>query len=150
MYKRFSKQNKGFSLIELIVVISVMAVLTAVLAPTLLRYVEKTRVQKDESAVGEFLNALYLVATDQDAYMTLPDEGLTFKAVDGELIIKGEDPTDYETEVAYCVGESIRFESTAWKEANVSIKVTPDWDSIIVLKVDFPAGTNINTSVPME
>ncbi len=35
--------NKGFSLVELIVVIAIMAVLVGVLAPTLIRNVEKSR-----------------------------------------------------------------------------------------------------------
>ena len=39
------KNNKGFSLIELIVVVAIMAVLVGVLAPAYLRYVEKARRQ---------------------------------------------------------------------------------------------------------
>ena len=39
--------NKGFSLVELIVVIAIMAVLVGVLAPTLIRNVENSRVSKD-------------------------------------------------------------------------------------------------------
>lgn len=34
------KNNKGFSLVELIVVIAIMAVLVGVLAPQLMKYVE--------------------------------------------------------------------------------------------------------------
>ena len=41
---KFSK-NKGFSLVELIVVVAIMAVLVGVLAPAYLRYVEKARRQ---------------------------------------------------------------------------------------------------------
>ena len=36
------KNNKGFSLVELIVVIAIMAVLVGVLAPQLMKYVEKS------------------------------------------------------------------------------------------------------------
>ncbi len=35
--------NKGFSLIELIIVIAIMAVLLVILVPSYLRYVERTR-----------------------------------------------------------------------------------------------------------
>ena len=45
------KNNKGFSLVELIVVVAIMAVLVGVLAPAYLSYVVKTRVQKDVSAI---------------------------------------------------------------------------------------------------
>ena len=39
------RNNKGFSLIELIVVIAIMAVLVGILAPAYIRYVEKARQQ---------------------------------------------------------------------------------------------------------
>lgn len=61
-------ENKGFSLVELIVVIAIMAVLTSVLAPSLLGYVEKSRMQKDDSAMGEVANAIKLALADQDVY----------------------------------------------------------------------------------
>ena len=60
--------NKGFSLVELIVVIAIMAVLTAVLAPSLLSYVERSRAQKDDTAMAEVTNAFLLAMSDQDVY----------------------------------------------------------------------------------
>ena len=57
--------NKGFSLVELIIVIAIMAILIAVLAPQFLRYVEKSRLQSDNSALGEVANAVKVaVAND--------------------------------------------------------------------------------------
>lgn len=60
--------NKGFSLVELIVVIAIMAVMVAVLAPSLLQYVERSRAQKDDSAMGEVANAIMLGMSDQKIY----------------------------------------------------------------------------------
>lgn len=59
------KNNKGFSLVELIVVIAIMAVLMVVLAPAMLRYVEKTRAQKDASAVSEVIEAVNAALADE-------------------------------------------------------------------------------------
>lgn len=42
-----SKSNKGFSLIELIIVIAIMAILVGVMAPQLIKYIEKTKVSAD-------------------------------------------------------------------------------------------------------
>ena len=50
--------NKGFSLVELIVVIAIMAVLVGVLAPTLIRNVEKSRESKDAQNVDSIKNAI--------------------------------------------------------------------------------------------
>lgn len=61
-------KDKGFSLVELIVVIAIMAVMAAVLAPALLGYVERSRAQKDDSAMGEVTNSVQLAIADQNIY----------------------------------------------------------------------------------
>lgn len=44
---KIMKNNKGFSLVELIIVIAIMAVLVGVLAPQFIKYVEQSRRSKD-------------------------------------------------------------------------------------------------------
>ena len=45
-----------------------MAVMAAVLAPSLLGYVERSRAQKDDSAMGELTNSIKLALADQDVF----------------------------------------------------------------------------------
>lgn len=59
-----TKKNAGFSLVELIVVIAIMAVLVGVLAPAYLKYVEKSRKSTDVSAVADIITAASTVAAD--------------------------------------------------------------------------------------
>lgn len=56
--------NKGFSLVELIIVVAIMAVLIGVLAPTYLKYVESSKKTADCSAIGSVLDAFEVVAID--------------------------------------------------------------------------------------
>ena len=92
--------NKGFSLVELIVVIAIMAVLTAVLAPSLLAYVERSRAQKDDSAMAEVTNAIMLALADQNVYdevlcytcsnnfsCYIDDEGVAGKTSDANKVL---------------------------------------------------------------
>ena len=58
--------NKGFSLVELIVVIAIMAVLMVVVAPQMLRYVERTRIQRDNTAISEIANAVKIAMADEN------------------------------------------------------------------------------------
>jgi type IV pilus assembly protein PilA len=47
------KDNKGFSLVELIIVIAIMAVLVGVLAPQFIKYVEQSRRSRDIQTAQE-------------------------------------------------------------------------------------------------
>ena len=62
------RTKKGFSMIELIVVIGIMAVLLAILAPSLLQYTEKSRAQRDDTTMDEVVNAVQLAMSDQKCY----------------------------------------------------------------------------------
>jgi type IV pilus assembly protein PilA len=62
--------NKGFSLVELIIVIAIMAILIVVLAPQYLKYVEKSRNSTDISNATEIVTALQVYASDPDVAST--------------------------------------------------------------------------------
>lgn len=58
------KRNRGFSLIELIIVIAIMAILVSVMTPLLIRYIEKTKVSSDTQLADTVLNAFLCATTD--------------------------------------------------------------------------------------
>ncbi len=66
-YKK-SHINKGFSLVELIVVIAILVVFAAILIPSLLQYTENSRAQKDVSAMDEVVNAMQLALADEKCF----------------------------------------------------------------------------------
>lgn len=65
--KKEKMNDKGFSLVELIIVIAIMAVLVIVLAPQYLKYVEKSRNSTDLSNATAIATALQVYAADPDA-----------------------------------------------------------------------------------
>ncbi|MDD7664813.1 MAG: prepilin-type N-terminal cleavage/methylation domain-containing protein [Lachnospiraceae bacterium] len=69
------QNNKGFTLIELIVVIAIIAVLAAILAPQYLRYVEKSRVSADQSTANELVNVVKTACADENLYSELDKDG---------------------------------------------------------------------------
>lgn len=62
--------NKGFSLVELIIVIAIMAILIGVLAPQYIKYVEKSRKSADSSLVDSCASAVQVALTDDDYDLT--------------------------------------------------------------------------------
>lgn len=82
--------NKGFSLVELIIVVAIMAVLIGVLAPQYLRYVEKSRLQKDNTSISEFANVLKMSAAEESVVTKLAAGGETFTFdTNGKLVTTG-------------------------------------------------------------
>lgn len=59
-----NEKNKGFSLIELIIVISIMAILVGVTAPNYIRYVERKRKDSDVMTIEVAMRAIEIVAED--------------------------------------------------------------------------------------
>ena len=60
------KNNKGFSLVDLIVVVAIMAVLMGVLVPTLVRNVEKSKKQKDINNLAEIRSAIQTTMASEE------------------------------------------------------------------------------------
>ena len=58
------RNNKGFSLVELIIVIAIMAILVGVMAPQLIKYIEKTNVSSDTQLCDTVKQAITTAITD--------------------------------------------------------------------------------------
>lgn len=63
--------NKGFSLVELIIVIAIMAILAGAIAPALIRYIDKSRKSNDVSAAKTIKTAIETAMSNEDAYEAL-------------------------------------------------------------------------------
>lgn len=60
------KTNKGFSLIELIIAVAIMAVLVGVLLPVYTKYVDRTKKTTDCTTIGAVLDACEVLSVDPD------------------------------------------------------------------------------------
>lgn len=115
--------NKGFSLIELIVVLAIMAVLTAVLVPLLLNYVERSRKQKDESALDEILNCTHIALSVDRVYNDAQSTGIVVTITDNAVISANSVPL--QEELQKLVADPVVFESKFYQSrGGESIDIT--------------------------
>lgn len=75
--KQNLKSNKGFSLVELIIVIAIMAILVGVMAPQLIKYIEKSKVSSDIQLCDALKSAIVITLNDPEFISsTNPDDAL--------------------------------------------------------------------------
>ena len=93
-------KNKGFSLVELIVVIAIMAILVGVAVPVYTSYIEKAQKAKDEQMVDEIKHAIEIAAVG-DSWATKFAPGVvgTIVITDQGMTVNGTTITVNGTEV---------------------------------------------------
>ena len=86
--KKLFKKDKGFTLVELIVVIAMMATLVGVITPMFIKYVEKSKQSADINTAEAAYTAAEVYFSDHDG------------AVPSKLYYNGNDVVDSETGIA--------------------------------------------------
>lgn len=96
--------NKGFSLVEIIIVIAIMAILAGALAPQLIKYIEKSRVSSDINNCNALKTAVQTALANEAAYENAIE--------DSDFIFNGTEPIDseladgdFKTELNSIIGE---------------------------------------------
>ena len=80
-------KNSGFSLVELIVVIAIMAVLVGVLAPQFIKLVEKSRMATDVQNIETLCHAAETFAADADRHRIAIPESCKIVLYPGSKVI---------------------------------------------------------------
>ncbi len=92
------KNNKGFTLVELMIAVAIMAILTAIVGLSIIRYIEKARKQKDVAAA----ETIYKAAE------------VTLATADSEVLGAWENSTGNALYTLYANGETYKGEFLAW------------------------------------
>lgn len=124
--------NGGFSLVEIVVVIAIMAILVGVLAPAYFRYVEKSRRQSDDTAADEILHATENVVLSGEYAVTSDTILVTFSKSSGVVVQNDPLGTALNTELTGLFGNLAdikpKSKTYATKTYTVTIVMPDDSD----------------------
>lgn len=80
------KDNKGFTLVELVIVIAILAILVGLLAPQYTKYVEKSRKSADLDNMNEMVKAVQVYAVDKAVNTKTGSTEVTGKITLGDTV----------------------------------------------------------------
>ena len=118
--------NKGFSLVELIIVIAIMAVLVGVLAPQYIKYVEKSRVSADAQQVEEFTGAMTVLASDVDVTLDSTKTYTVTSDTTGKITISNDLKTIFDSLGSVDTAKNYSYKSTSYKAQAITISLAYD------------------------
>ena len=124
--KQKNLTNKGFSLVELIIVIAIMGVLVGVLAPQYIKYVEKSRVSADAQQVEEFTGAMTVLASDVDVTLDSTKTYTVTSDTTGKITISNDLKTIFDSLGSVDTAKNYSYKSTSYKAQAITISLAYD------------------------
>jgi general secretion pathway protein G len=88
---RISRSEAGFSLLEIVIAVSIMAIIAALVVPQVFNYLKKSKKQATKVALSNVQNAIETLQSDTGSYPTTLGD-LTTRPVDQKTASRWEGP----------------------------------------------------------
>lgn len=122
--KRTKKNNKGFSLVELIVVVLIMAIIAVALAPQVMKWVNESRKSADASTYDSVVAAAQDALADETAWNECASKSFTITIDKNGCSITGDTSTAFNDSFQTHMGGDKAVKAIKMKQSNVKAVVT--------------------------
>lgn len=139
MLKKEKRDNKGFTLVELVIVVAILAILVGLLAPQYTKYVEKTRKAADASNMDEMVKVVKVYAADPANELAAGDYRITI--TDGETTKVNEQDVKGKTDIV-----PVTSGLSVDELKKVMDKSIPKWSSITTKSKKWKNGSSSSIS----
>ncbi|MBQ8627094.1 MAG: prepilin-type N-terminal cleavage/methylation domain-containing protein [Agathobacter sp.] len=121
--KKFLKKDKsGFSFIEILVVVAMMAIITVILVPSLTNYVESGKADKDTARMEELVEIIEIALADEEVYKDMVKYAAYGNA---SCYVDEAAQEEYEKDKTAMFGYEITYPETRNSKAHFSF--TDEW-----------------------
>ena len=127
------KDNKGFTLVELVIVVAILAILVGILAPQYTKYVEKSRKAADAANLENLVTAFKTAASDgndqieKGTYVITINKEAVANSTATTLTKDGKADTTTEGIITSYAGENwkdTKLKSSKWTESTAADAAT--------------------------
>lgn len=130
---RKKKDNKGFTLVELVIVVAILAILVGILAPQYTKYVEKSRKAADASNLENMVTAFKTAGTEfkkgADAVAATSDLGklmISYAGKDWQKTKLKSQKWTIDGTLTGAAKQTIKADITVGNDGSVTVEYTPD------------------------
>lgn len=142
--KWFMKNDKGFSLIELIIVIAIMAILVAVITPNLTKYLADSKKKADETNINTIKSTVEQACALSGTMVTEPDS-----SKNGQWVTLVEDSAYFDSNAAN-VGGKKAFSRFVAEELSNKIPVSKQTGNYFQVKITGSSGNRYIVEVETQ
>lgn len=126
------KKNKGFSLVEIVVVVLILGILAVTVTPQIMNWLNKAKVGKDEAYAGEVAFTVEMLALEHIGKSDLDSNAAVYTLTDTVVKTSGGGSQDLSSEIISYIGADMCRKPEQDGKTKFTITITPNGKTVTV------------------